>query len=821
VQSVPTITVANVVTIIKSIALLVMNLRLYNFFIKQQAKYKKGTNMKSSKWSVFNIIIATGLSFNLLSITEIHAANISDTLKWSYKTGDNIISSPKIGSNGTIYPRGWDHKLYAINSASSGYQVSPCPKFKHDNKSTSSQELLRKKSNSTKAVCSISKNTMNKISKLYMKITKQNLPMNLLDTVINKNNINCFTLKKHTLLYDAAQMSDIRLTKYLINRGANKKAFFTDMEGTKIYPFHFIITFGIKGKSNLELYKTLWFKGINVNVNDLLRGEYDKKSLKFLLKHITNKNMNIKTMIKLYVSPYKSKILEKLEIDNDYLKKQLVSSGIDLKKLKRRKLTTIIKKRSSKDTVKIIKKRYTLVKAVKLGYDGMLRVLLDTKIDTNSKDYVNAVNLIIKKDSLNAFSIFYEHNSKILNKKYLDYIALYNSADIREYLQNKGLHVNMPEENLLIDKYLMDAKYVEKILLINRNSSNLNPKFNRAFLKSVEKGYYKTVKIFTELGIVMDSNYLVNGIDVLALALKNNHISIFKHLLHYQINDAFTKYLSNKIVNKDWALVDKILNHVTINKDIYLDYKPHKGNKTLQDLLLESNNKDILSLILLTKKKNDVAPVLKLKQRKSKKNILSKKQNYLKKNNSNMEKFSKIIKLKEKGFIIAGVGGGDTIIVAKLDNKGNRIWSKIYGYLKDRFFREHSYNFKIKKEERYNTIYDVMEELQEIQESDNGNFILIGNTYFTDNAYGNSPSWVMKINKNGKLLWFTNIESTITKIYSLTKIKKIDNYVTIDGEISIGKIVNLTTVRFDKYYLTVRINNDNGKVKSKWVGKEK
>ena len=38
------------------------------------------------------------------------------TLKWKYQTGDVILSTPVIGSDGTIYIGSNDYKLYAINA---------------------------------------------------------------------------------------------------------------------------------------------------------------------------------------------------------------------------------------------------------------------------------------------------------------------------------------------------------------------------------------------------------------------------------------------------------------------------------------------------------------------------------------------------------------------------------------------------------------------------------------------------------------------------------------------------------------------------------
>ncbi len=46
---------------------------------------------------------------------KLYAINKDGTLKWSYATGSYIESSPAIGIDGTIYVGSYDHKLYAIN----------------------------------------------------------------------------------------------------------------------------------------------------------------------------------------------------------------------------------------------------------------------------------------------------------------------------------------------------------------------------------------------------------------------------------------------------------------------------------------------------------------------------------------------------------------------------------------------------------------------------------------------------------------------------------------------------------------------------------
>ena len=49
------------------------------------------------------------------------------TLLWEFETGDGLVSSPAIGSDGTVYVGSYDNKLYAINTNSKGLAKSPWP----------------------------------------------------------------------------------------------------------------------------------------------------------------------------------------------------------------------------------------------------------------------------------------------------------------------------------------------------------------------------------------------------------------------------------------------------------------------------------------------------------------------------------------------------------------------------------------------------------------------------------------------------------------------------------------------------------------------
>ena len=49
------------------------------------------------------------------------------TLLWEFETGDGVVSSPAIGSDGTVYVGSFDKKLYAIKTDSKGLAKSPWP----------------------------------------------------------------------------------------------------------------------------------------------------------------------------------------------------------------------------------------------------------------------------------------------------------------------------------------------------------------------------------------------------------------------------------------------------------------------------------------------------------------------------------------------------------------------------------------------------------------------------------------------------------------------------------------------------------------------
>ena len=49
------------------------------------------------------------------------------TKLWEFETGSSVLSSPAIGSDGTVYVGSQDNKLYAIKTDSKGLAKSPWP----------------------------------------------------------------------------------------------------------------------------------------------------------------------------------------------------------------------------------------------------------------------------------------------------------------------------------------------------------------------------------------------------------------------------------------------------------------------------------------------------------------------------------------------------------------------------------------------------------------------------------------------------------------------------------------------------------------------
>ncbi|MBL67697.1 MAG: hypothetical protein CMO74_04470 [Verrucomicrobiales bacterium] len=55
------------------------------------------------------------------------AKTTSGVKLWEFATGDDVYSSPAIGSDGTVYVGSDDKKLYAIKTDSKGLAKSPWP----------------------------------------------------------------------------------------------------------------------------------------------------------------------------------------------------------------------------------------------------------------------------------------------------------------------------------------------------------------------------------------------------------------------------------------------------------------------------------------------------------------------------------------------------------------------------------------------------------------------------------------------------------------------------------------------------------------------
>jgi outer membrane protein assembly factor BamB len=79
-------------------------------------------------WLGLVVILALGGNLGAFQATQ----PAPGTLKWRFKTGGAVVSSPAIDANGTIYFGSNDLYLYALNSSSLGVANSPWPMFRHD-----------------------------------------------------------------------------------------------------------------------------------------------------------------------------------------------------------------------------------------------------------------------------------------------------------------------------------------------------------------------------------------------------------------------------------------------------------------------------------------------------------------------------------------------------------------------------------------------------------------------------------------------------------------------------------------------------------------
>jgi len=76
---------------------------------KLRWKFDVGDNIESSP-----IIGSDGTIYAGCRDNNLYAINFDGTLKWKFLTGDSIFSSPAVGSDGTIYIGSIDHYIYAI-----------------------------------------------------------------------------------------------------------------------------------------------------------------------------------------------------------------------------------------------------------------------------------------------------------------------------------------------------------------------------------------------------------------------------------------------------------------------------------------------------------------------------------------------------------------------------------------------------------------------------------------------------------------------------------------------------------------------------------
>uniref|UniRef100_A0A7C4YF17 Uncharacterized protein n=1 Tax=candidate division WOR-3 bacterium TaxID=2052148 RepID=A0A7C4YF17_UNCW3 len=88
-------------------------------------------NVKVIKICIFILFI-----FSLFIFAQ--GYNDSPILKWRYKAGFWVYSSPAIGSDGTIYFGSYDRCLYALRGEGSGLANSLWSRFRRDNRNNGS-----------------------------------------------------------------------------------------------------------------------------------------------------------------------------------------------------------------------------------------------------------------------------------------------------------------------------------------------------------------------------------------------------------------------------------------------------------------------------------------------------------------------------------------------------------------------------------------------------------------------------------------------------------------------------------------------------------
>ena len=76
--------------------------------------------------AMVTLVVVAGCKTTPNGINQTSKAKIGTPI-WEFETGGDVVSSPAIGSDGTVYVGSHDKKLYAIKTDSKGLAKSPWP----------------------------------------------------------------------------------------------------------------------------------------------------------------------------------------------------------------------------------------------------------------------------------------------------------------------------------------------------------------------------------------------------------------------------------------------------------------------------------------------------------------------------------------------------------------------------------------------------------------------------------------------------------------------------------------------------------------------
>jgi hypothetical protein len=76
--------------------------------------------------AMVTLVVVAGCKTTPEGIKQTSKVKIGATI-WEFETGGIVVSSPAIGSDGTVYVGSQDNKLYAIKTDSKGLAKSPWP----------------------------------------------------------------------------------------------------------------------------------------------------------------------------------------------------------------------------------------------------------------------------------------------------------------------------------------------------------------------------------------------------------------------------------------------------------------------------------------------------------------------------------------------------------------------------------------------------------------------------------------------------------------------------------------------------------------------